>query len=187
MIGDAETLDAPAAGRSSLISNADSPLRGDVIIRDVPDYLSIGEFSRATHMTVKTLRHYHEIGLLEPADVDPHTGYRRYSAEQIPTAQVVRRFRDLGMPLEEISLRNTHVADLSPLIGMPVKSIDLAFAPVLDFSPLTQSGPVLELVDRRTNTGPYRYRCSPSSRRLVRHSQRSNGRPGAQGSANRRH
>ncbi len=65
-------------------------------------YLSIGDFSRATHMTVKTLRHYHQIGLLEPADVDPHTGYRRYTADQIPTAQVIRRFRNLGMPLEEI-------------------------------------------------------------------------------------
>ncbi|MEU6509024.1 MerR family transcriptional regulator [Streptomyces sp. NPDC046942] len=65
-------------------------------------YLSIGDFSRATHMTVKTLRHYHEIGLLEPADVDPQTGYRRYAADQIPTAQVVRRFRDLGMPLDDI-------------------------------------------------------------------------------------
>ncbi|MFG2842897.1 MerR family transcriptional regulator [Kitasatospora sp. NPDC048296] len=65
-------------------------------------YLSIGDFSRATHMTVKTLRHYHERGLLEPVDVDPQTGYRRYSPEQIPVAQVVRRFRDLGMPVEEI-------------------------------------------------------------------------------------
>jgi DNA-binding transcriptional MerR regulator/effector-binding domain-containing protein len=65
-------------------------------------YLPIGDFSRATHLTVKTLRHYHQIGLLEPADVDPHTGYRRYTAEQLPTAQVIRRFRDLGMPLEEI-------------------------------------------------------------------------------------
>lgn len=82
-------------------------------------YLSIGDFSRATHMTVKTLRHYHEIGLLEPVDVDPHTGYRRYSAEQIPTAQVVRRFRDLGMPLDEIrtvlaaedvATRNRHIS-----------------------------------------------------------------------------
>jgi DNA-binding transcriptional MerR regulator len=84
----------------------------------VTSYLSIGDFSRATHMTVKTLRHYHEIRLLEPADVDPHTGYRRYAAEQIPTAQVVRRFRDLGMPLEEIrtvlatsdvAVRNRHI------------------------------------------------------------------------------
>ena len=65
-------------------------------------HLSIGDFSRATHMTVKMLRHYHQIGLLEPADVIPHTGYRRYTAEQIPTAQVIRRFRGLDMPLEEI-------------------------------------------------------------------------------------
>jgi DNA-binding transcriptional MerR regulator len=64
--------------------------------------LSIGDFSRATHMSVKMLRHYHQIGLLEPADVDPHTGYRRYTADQIPTAQVIRRFRGLQMPLEQI-------------------------------------------------------------------------------------
>jgi DNA-binding transcriptional MerR regulator len=65
-------------------------------------YLSIGDFSRATHMTVKTLRHYHRIGLLEPAEVDAHTGYRRYGVDQIAVAQVIRRFRDLGMPLEEV-------------------------------------------------------------------------------------
>jgi DNA-binding transcriptional MerR regulator len=65
-------------------------------------YLSIGDFSRATHMTVKTLRHYHRVGLLEPVAVDPHTGYRRYATEQIPVAQVIRRFRALDMPLEEI-------------------------------------------------------------------------------------
>jgi DNA-binding transcriptional MerR regulator len=68
----------------------------------VPGYLSIGDFSRATHMTVKTLRHYHQVGLLEPAEIDPRTGYRRYAISQIPAAQVIRRFRDLGMPLEEI-------------------------------------------------------------------------------------
>jgi len=64
--------------------------------------LSIGDFSRATLMSVKTLRHYHQIGLLEPADVDPFTNYRRYTPDQIPTAQVIRRFRDLQMPLEQI-------------------------------------------------------------------------------------
>jgi DNA-binding transcriptional MerR regulator len=53
-------------------------------------------------MTVKTLRHYHQIGLLEPADVDRQTGYRHYTVEQIPVAQVIRRFRDLDMPLDEV-------------------------------------------------------------------------------------
>lgn len=65
-------------------------------------YMSIGDFSRATHLTVKTLRHYHQIGLLEPADVEPHTGYRRYTTDQLAVARVVRRFRDLDMPLEQI-------------------------------------------------------------------------------------
>jgi DNA-binding transcriptional MerR regulator len=64
--------------------------------------LAIGDFSRATHLNIKTLRHYHRIGLLEPAHVDPDTGHRRYRTDQIPTAQVIRRFRSLEMPLEEI-------------------------------------------------------------------------------------
>jgi DNA-binding transcriptional MerR regulator len=63
---------------------------------------SIGEFSRATHLTVKTLRHYHEAALLVPASVDPRTGYRRYTAEQISLAQIIRRFRSLDMPVNEI-------------------------------------------------------------------------------------
>ncbi|MFF2148820.1 MerR family transcriptional regulator [Kitasatospora sp. NPDC058190] len=64
--------------------------------------LAIGDFSRATHLSVKMLRHYHEIGLLEPVAVDPDTGYRRYGSDQISTAQIIRRFRDLDMPLDEI-------------------------------------------------------------------------------------
>jgi DNA-binding transcriptional MerR regulator len=64
--------------------------------------LAIGDFARATHMSVKTLRHYHRVGLLEPADVDPRTGYRYYATDQIPTAQVIRRFRQLDMPLDDI-------------------------------------------------------------------------------------
>src|SRR5882724_6803702 len=64
--------------------------------------LAIGDFSQATHLSVKTLRHYHQIGLLEPVEVNPDTGYRRYATEQIGTAQVIRRFRNLDMPLEQI-------------------------------------------------------------------------------------
>lgn len=58
--------------------------------------------ARATHLSVKSLRHYHDLGLLVPADIDPQTGYRRYTAEQISTASVIRRFRELDMPLAEI-------------------------------------------------------------------------------------
>src|SRR5690349_1003055 len=76
--------------------------RGRAHTGPVPAALTIGDFSRATHLSVKTLRHYHRIGLLAPADVDTSTGYRRYTTEQIPTAQVIRRFRDLDMPLDQI-------------------------------------------------------------------------------------
>jgi DNA-binding transcriptional MerR regulator/effector-binding domain-containing protein len=64
--------------------------------------LTVGDFSRATHLSVKTLRHYHQVGLLEPAAVNQDTGYRYYAAGQIPTAQVIRRLRDLEMPVADV-------------------------------------------------------------------------------------
>jgi DNA-binding transcriptional MerR regulator len=64
--------------------------------------LAIGEFSRLTHLSVRTLRRYHEAGLLEPATVDDATGYRFYSADQIPTAQVIHRLRELDVPLPDV-------------------------------------------------------------------------------------
>jgi DNA-binding transcriptional MerR regulator len=64
--------------------------------------LTVGDFARITHLSVKTLRHYHEVGLLEPATVNPGTGYRYYSAAQVPTAQVIRRLRDLEMPVSQV-------------------------------------------------------------------------------------
>jgi DNA-binding transcriptional MerR regulator len=64
--------------------------------------LTVGEFSRMTHLSVKTLRHYHQVGLLEPAEVNPDTGYRYYTTGQIPTVQVIRRLRDLEMPVADV-------------------------------------------------------------------------------------
>jgi DNA-binding transcriptional MerR regulator len=65
--------------------------------------MTIGEFARVSQLSVRTLRRYHDAGLLEPARVDPHTGYRYYGTDQVGTAQVVRRFRELGMPVAEIA------------------------------------------------------------------------------------
>src|SRR5690348_16676350 len=64
--------------------------------------VSIGDFSRMTFLSVKALRHYHEVGLLPPAEIDPETGYRRYEIAQVPTAQVIRRLRELGMSLDGV-------------------------------------------------------------------------------------
>jgi len=64
--------------------------------------LAIGEFSRLTHLSIRTLRRYHEGGLLEPELVDASSGYRYYSADQIPAAQVIRRLRELDVPVADV-------------------------------------------------------------------------------------
>jgi DNA-binding transcriptional MerR regulator len=64
--------------------------------------VNIGQFSRMTHLSVKALRHYHDTGVLVPAAIDPFTGYRSYDVAQVPAAQVIRRLRDLGMPLDSV-------------------------------------------------------------------------------------
>jgi DNA-binding transcriptional MerR regulator/effector-binding domain-containing protein len=64
--------------------------------------VSVGRFATMTHLSVKTLRHYHQVGLLEPAEIDAQTGYRYYALDQLPTAQLIRRLRDLRMPVADV-------------------------------------------------------------------------------------
>ncbi|TWD74884.1 DNA-binding transcriptional MerR regulator [Kribbella amoyensis] len=64
--------------------------------------VTIGEFARLTHLSVKTLHHYHDIGLLTPASIDASTGYRRYGTDQVDVAQLIRRLRSLQMPLAQV-------------------------------------------------------------------------------------
>lgn len=64
--------------------------------------VTIGEFSRLCHLSAKTLRYYHDIALLVPAGVDEGTGYRRYAPGQVDDAHLIRRLRDLDMPIAEI-------------------------------------------------------------------------------------
>jgi DNA-binding transcriptional MerR regulator len=64
--------------------------------------VKIGDFARLCRVTVKTLRHYDQIGLLVPAEVDPFTGYRYYSLEQLQTMNRILALRELGFSLDEI-------------------------------------------------------------------------------------
>ena len=63
---------------------------------------TIGDFSKITGLTVKTLRFYHEKGLLIPSCVDEQTGYRYYDRSKIETARVITHLRSLDLSLEEI-------------------------------------------------------------------------------------
>jgi DNA-binding transcriptional MerR regulator/effector-binding domain-containing protein len=64
---------------------------------------TIGEFSRITGLSVKTLRFYHEQGLLEPSSIDEQSGYRYYAPAKIEIAQVITRLRALDISLAEIA------------------------------------------------------------------------------------
>ncbi len=63
---------------------------------------SIGEFSRITGLTVKTLRHYHKVGLLAPACIDEETGYRYYNASSADRARIVSQLRRMQFSIGDI-------------------------------------------------------------------------------------
>lgn len=66
--------------------------------------LKVSEFAQLAQVTVKTLHHYDNIGLLQPASVDPFTNYRYYSIEQLPRIHRVMALRELGLSLEQIAI-----------------------------------------------------------------------------------
>jgi DNA-binding transcriptional MerR regulator/effector-binding domain-containing protein len=64
--------------------------------------LPIGVFARACKLTVKALRHYDQLGLLRPAQVDPASGYRYYHPGQAREAITIALLRSIDLPLAAI-------------------------------------------------------------------------------------
>ena len=64
--------------------------------------LRIGEFSKLSRVSVRMLRHYDEIGLLKPAEIDRFTDYRYYREDQLPTAGRIAALKDMGFSLADI-------------------------------------------------------------------------------------
>ncbi|TYB34268.1 MerR family transcriptional regulator [Micromonospora sp. AP08] len=63
---------------------------------------TVGQVARAARVTVRTLHHYDEIGLLRPSGRTP-AGYRRYDDADLDRLQLIRYYRELGFPLDEIA------------------------------------------------------------------------------------
>jgi DNA-binding transcriptional MerR regulator len=66
------------------------------------DLLSIGRFGRRSGLSIGALRHYHELGLLVPAQFDPDSSYRQYAVDQLEDATLIARLRELDLGLAEI-------------------------------------------------------------------------------------
>ena len=85
----------------------------------------IGEFSKLTQVSIRMLRYYDEAGLLKPASTDPWTGYRMYSADQIPTLNKIIYLRDSGFQISEIAAAlaaENETSLLEQLVGNTGKS-----------------------------------------------------------------
>ena len=64
--------------------------------------LKIGEFSKLSRISIRMLRHYDDIGLLKPAEIDDFTGYRYYREEQLFIIVRITSLKDMGFALAEI-------------------------------------------------------------------------------------
>jgi DNA-binding transcriptional MerR regulator len=78
----------------------------------------IGEFSRIVQLSIRVLRHYDEIGLLIPAHVDPSTGHRSYSAEQLADVNRIIALKGLGISLAQIRKLVRAQVGTAEIIGM---------------------------------------------------------------------
>jgi len=72
------------------------------VSRGAADLESIGKFSRRSGIPVGRLRHYHDVGLLQAAYVDPESGYRYYAVGQAEAAEVIAMLRAIDMPVRDI-------------------------------------------------------------------------------------
>ncbi|MFW6677154.1 MerR family transcriptional regulator [Lacrimispora sp. AGF001] len=85
----------------------------------------IGEFSKLTHVTIRMLRYYDEAGLLKPAEIDSWTGYRMYSADQIPILNKIIYLRDSGFTVSEIAAALTIENDASLVTQLDRKQLEV--------------------------------------------------------------
>ena len=78
----------------------------------------IGEFSKLSQVPVPTLRYYDQVGLLNPVHVDSLTGYRYYSASQLPRLHRILALKGLGFSLEQIGAALDEGLTLEQMRGM---------------------------------------------------------------------
>ncbi len=78
----------------------------------------IGEFSKIARVSGRLLRYYDEIGLLSPQSIDPETGYRYYSAWQLPRLNRILVLKELGLSLEHIARLLDQETSVDEMRGM---------------------------------------------------------------------
>jgi DNA-binding transcriptional MerR regulator len=110
---------------------------------------SIGDFARHGRVSVRMLRHYDAIGLLQPARVDRVTGYRYYEAEQLSRLNRIVALKDLGFTLEQVRAILDEKVGVEELRGMlRLRQADLQSQIATDSSRLAQVEARLQIIER---------------------------------------
>jgi DNA-binding transcriptional MerR regulator len=126
------------------------------------ELLSIGRFARLSGLSIGALRHYHELGLLEPARVDAETSYRSYARSQLDDARLIARLRELDVALPEIravigadpearrQLLSAHRSRLTALLARTQRQIHWLNQAIDHEEPImTAPPPTIDASDRR--------------------------------------
>jgi DNA-binding transcriptional MerR regulator len=109
---------------------------------------SIGDFAGLGRVSVRMLRHYDAIGLIRPAHVDPHSGYRYYTAAQLKLLNRVIALKDLGFTLYQVQTMIEDKVDVGELRGMlRLRRAELAAQVELDTLRLAQVDARLRLIE----------------------------------------
>jgi DNA-binding transcriptional MerR regulator len=128
---------------------------------------SIGDFAGLGRVSVRMLRHYDAIGLLPPAHVDPHSGYRFYTANQLRLLNRIITLKDLGFSLQQVQLMIEEKVDVGELRGMlRLRRAELEAQVVRDRSRLTQVDARLRMIETEghMNTADVVLKTIPSVR-----------------------
>src|SRR4051812_7080425 len=110
---------------------------------------SIGAFARLGLVSVRMLRHYDAVGLLQPARTDPATGYRFYTADQLPTLNRIIALKDLGFTLDQVGTILDEKISVEELHGMlRLRRAELAERIAADSAALAQVEARLATIER---------------------------------------
>jgi DNA-binding transcriptional MerR regulator len=117
--------------------------------------LRIGDFSQLGQVSVPTLRHYDELGLLKPAHVDKFTEYRYYTLEQLPRLNRILALKDLGLALDQIKLLIERDLPVDQLRGMLLmKRADIERSLVDEQARLARVEARLQAIERENELVP---------------------------------
>ncbi len=127
----------------------------------------IGEFSKLAQVSGRLLRYYDELGLFSPEHTDPQSGYRYYSAQQLPRLNRILVLKELGLSLEQIARLLAEDSPTDALRGMlALCKAQIAQSVELELARLRMVESRLEQIETPRRSTWRSATCSPARRRL---------------------